>query len=398
MSGTFADSPTLLRFLVLYVGVYAAYGTASPNLPRLLDDYGLDKEQIGLWGAAGTAIGMISAPIVGRVADRYRAWRLPLVTCATAAGVAALGYLPARGFAPLMIVGLVHFASLAPLAPVSDALALAAARRDPDRKGFEYGWVRGSGAAAFIIGSVLAGQAIGRYGFTIVPWLDATLLAVAAAGACLVPQIIGDRDRRAGRRGREQHVVTLLRLGVFRRVVLVAALILGSHAMHDRFAMIRWTQEGGISTGVANLLWSESVVAEVVIFLAIGPMLLRWLGCANAIALAALAGLLRWSVAANTVDVTALIVIQPLHGFTFALLHLACMRLITSTVPPDLAATAQAIYGTVGIGGATVLVTLVSGMLYERVGAQGFWVMAALCAAAIPIAASLPGRPTASRS
>jgi len=38
--------------------------------------------------------------------------------------------------------------------------------------------------------------------------------------------------------------------------------------------------------------------------------------------------------------------VQPLHGLTFALLHLACMRLIVQVVPVRLAATAQSIYGT----------------------------------------------------
>ena len=69
--------------------------------------------------------------------------------------------------------------------------------------------------------------------------------------------------------------------------------------------------------------------------------------------------------------------IQPLHGFTFALLHLACMRLLSVSVPAALAATAQALYGTVGVGLASVVLTLLSGWAYGRFGARGFWIMAA---------------------
>jgi PPP family 3-phenylpropionic acid transporter len=54
-------------------------------------------------------------------------------------------------------------------------------------------------------------------------------------------------------------------------------------------------------------------------------------------------------------------------------------------VPPGLEGTAQALYGTVGIGAASALLTLVSGVLYGRFGAQGFWLMAALCALALPL-------------
>ena len=75
---------------------------------------------------------------------------------------------------------------------------------------------------------------------------------------------------------------------------------------------------------------------------------------------------------------------QPLHGLTFALLHLACMRLIVQVVPVRLAATAQSIYGTMCIGLATALLTLASGLLYERMGGHAFLVMAALCLLALP--------------
>jgi PPP family 3-phenylpropionic acid transporter len=152
--------------------------------------------------------------------------------------------------------------------------------------------------------------------------------------------------------------------------------------------VIRWSA-GGISPATASLLWSESVAAEVFVFFFVGPALVKRLTPAGALATAALAGMLRWTVAAQTTDVIALGLVQPLHGITFALLHLACMRLISRIVPQGLEGTAQAIYGTVGIGAATALLTFVSGALYARLGAQGFWVMAALCALALPMTLKL---------
>ena len=55
-------------------------------------------------------------------------------------------------------------------------------------------------------------------------------------------------------------------------------------------------------------------------------------------------------------------------GWRFALLHLAYMRRLGEVVPPDLAATAQAIYGTVAIGAVTSLLTLLSGTHYVWLG------------------------------
>jgi PPP family 3-phenylpropionic acid transporter len=178
-------------------------------------------------------------------------------------------------------------------------------------------------------------------------------------------------------------VLLLLRLPRFRNLVLVAALILGSHAMHDAFAVIRWSA-AGVSPATVSVLWSEAVAAEVLVFFLIGPTLVTWLTPAGALAVAAMAGMLRWTVMAQSAEVVALALVQPLHGITFALLHLACMRVLARIVPQGLEGTAQAIYGTVGIGAASAVLTLVSGALYARVGAHGFWVMAALCALALP--------------
>jgi MFS transporter, PPP family, 3-phenylpropionic acid transporter len=171
-------------------------------------------------------------------------------------------------------------------------------------------------------------------------------------------------------------------------LVAIAALVLGSHAMHDAFAVIRWNA-AGMGPDTAAWLWSEAVAAEVIVFFVLGPFLVDRLGPARAMALAAAAGVLRWSIMALTADIVTLALIQPLHGLTFALLHLACMRVLARIVPAGLAATAQAVYGTLVVGGATAGLTLLSGLLYGRLGAQGFGVMAALCAIALPVTRAL---------
>jgi PPP family 3-phenylpropionic acid transporter len=176
----------------------------------------------------------------------------------------------------------------------------------------------------------------------------------------------------------------LLRQRAFVRVTLVATLVLGSHAMYDSFAVIRW-REAGISPATIGVLWSESVAGEVLVFLLIGATLLRVLNPTGALALAAFCGLVRWGVMAQTTEVAALALVQPLHGFTFALLHLASMRIITATVRSDLAGTAQAVYGLVGIGGGTAVLTILSGWLYARFGPAGFLAMVLLCIVAFPV-------------
>jgi PPP family 3-phenylpropionic acid transporter len=375
----------LSRFVILYAALYSAFGVIFPFLPAYFEDRGLTPEQIALAIGIGTVVRMASGPLAGRIADSRRAWRGTLSLCAFGAGAVALAYLAAGGFVPVLLVSLAQSALVAPLAPVVDALALAASMARPG-KGFEYGVVRGSGSAAFAAGAMAAGQMAVSGGLAISIWLNAFLLAAAAFAALPVPAISAGSRRL--RLGGQHDFLQLLRVRRFRRLLVVAALMWGSHALHDTFAVIRW-RDAGISTATASVLWSESVIAEVAVFLLAGPAMLRRLGPARAAMLAAFAGVVRWSVLGATAQIVALMLVEPLHGLTFALFHLAAMRVIGATVPGHFAATAQALYGTVAAGAATTLLTLSSGFLYTWLGGRAFFVMAILCAAALPLAARM---------
>lgn len=363
--------------------MYAAYGVASPFLPAFVNERGIAPEQLGLVLAAGTAIRLIAAPVAARIGDLSQALRPVLVLCIAFAALVTFAYVPAQGFPAFLLLTLLHAAFLAPMTVLADALALGSSKRER----FEYGRVRGAGSAAFIAGTLLSGQLVGGFGLEAIIWSQAALLAVAAIAGFFVPEFAHEPPAAAARKP-AAGLALLLRIPLFRNLVIVAALVLGSHAMHDAFAVIRWSA-AGVSASSASLLWSLAVAAEVVVFFVVGPRLIARLTPAGAIALAALCGVARWAVMAQTTDLVALALVQPLHGVTFALLHLACMRLIARTVPPGLEGSAQAIYATVGIGSATALLTFVSGHLYSRIGAEGFWVMAALCAAALPLTLKL---------
>jgi PPP family 3-phenylpropionic acid transporter len=384
----------------LYGALFMAFGALSPYLPSLLAERGLRPAEIGLALAAGTAIRLVTGPLAGRVADRLGAPKLVLGVSAACAAAIVLLYGPAYGLWPLLVIGILHAAMLAPLVPLADTLALGAAAPLPrgvpawrivdSWRVADYGWLRGAGSAAFILGALLSGIAAGALGTGVFIGLNAALLAVAAAMATAAPRLRPAPTAAPpvaiapGADG----IPALLRLPIFRRLMIVAALILGSHAMHDSFAVIRW-EAAGIAPGLAGLLWSEQVVAEIVVFLIVGRRVLDLIGPAGAAALAAVGGMVRWAVMAETTAASAMMLTEPLHGLSFALLHLACMRLVATAIPERLAATALALYGTAVVGAATALATLASGPLYAAFGARGFWAMAALCAAALPLASTL---------
>jgi MFS transporter, PPP family, 3-phenylpropionic acid transporter len=257
--------------------------------------------------------------------------------------------------------------------------------------------VRGAGAAAFICGTASAGPVIAAAGSpAVVLWLNAGLFALAAGAALLLPPLAtGAASRSVGcPRGtgtaRSARLRALLAIPAFRRLLLVSGLVQGSHAFYAGFATLRW-QAAGLAPELIGLLWSVSVAAEVAVFFLLGRPLLARLGPAGLCALAAAAGALRWAVMAGTAWLPAMLLAQPLHGLTFAAQHLAAMAVLARAAPGHLAATAQSVHASLGAGLATAALTLAAGPLYARFGAGGFWAMALLCVAAVPVALTLRG-------
>jgi PPP family 3-phenylpropionic acid transporter len=373
-----------VAYVLLYAAMYAAFGVASPFWPKFFETRSIASEQIGYMLGAAMLVRLLAGPAVGRLADVSKSWRLVLAICAALAAAMAVALLLANTFWLLFLVASLQAAALAPTTSIADALSVNAAKPQIAGKPFEYGWIRGAASAAFMLGTLIMGQLVSRTDFNPIIWMNAALLLATAAATALLPKPNTEAERNTGPSAGVDSVRGLLRISGFRVLILVSALVLGSHAMHDAFALIRWS-DAGMDGPVISILWSEAVAAEVIVFLVIGPALLDRIGTRYAAALAAVAGVLRWSVAGLTTSFVALSIVQPLHGLTFALLHLACMRMMGILVPINLCATAQTFYA-FGSGITTAALTLLSGVLYGRYGGGSFFTMALLCGIALPFA------------
>ena len=276
----------LPRFLIFYSALFAAFGVASPFLPGLMQQDGLGPNQLGIVLAAGTAIRLLAGPLGGRLADRTGRVPAVLAGFTAASALVAFGYAPARGLLMLLVISVAHACVLAPLTPLSDALALGSSQ---DGTGFRYGWVRGAGSAAFIMGTLASGQVVGWTGLGSIVWMNGGLLAVAACVAWMLPNKVAGPASGNPAKDKSISAWSLARIPAFVQLMAIAALVGGSHALHDGFEVIRW-RSAGMSAREVSVLWSLSVAAEVGVFAGFGPRLLEFLGPRRAMILAACAG------------------------------------------------------------------------------------------------------------
>ena len=381
----------LPQFLLLYGALYFAYGAESAYLPAFMLSHSLPVQRIGLVFAAGTLVRIVIGPAIGRIADRLHRRKAILAISAGLSSLIDATYLLASGLLPLLGVSMAHSAATVSLAPLSDALSVAAST---EGRGFQYGWVRGAGSATFVLGTLLSGQLISRFGLSCII-VSSSLLFLTTAFCAIGIREYGDK---AGPPKAEQRSMrSVFAIPAYRQLIIVVVLVIGSHAMNDTFAVINW-RAAGYGSEIISLLWSVSVVAEVLVFLLVGPWLIKNTTPSRCAYLSAGAGVLRWSVMGATTWAPALVFTQALHGLTFALVHMVAMHVIATCVPKHLAATAQTIYGALALGVASATLTFASGYLYGWFGMHAFWAMAAICAIALPFTGNIgDSKPAADR-
>jgi MFS transporter, PPP family, 3-phenylpropionic acid transporter len=245
--------------------------------------------------------------------------------------------------------------------------------------------LRAAGSAAFALGTLVSGYQAGGVELATAMWTSGAL--VLGGGRAVVAERVAGRipDLRATmlRDG-----VLLLCLPIYRRLLVAAALLEGSHALYDSFSVIRW-RSAGIDFFTISALWSRVGVR-------------RGGGVPADRALAGAAGRPERIEGARRRGRCSLLEYRGVRDIARAArLQPALARADLRSVPPRgdptyrgrglvrLAATAQAIYGTLCVGLAIALLTFASGLLYAPFGGEAFPLVAALCLVAAPIRAGL---------
>ena len=358
-----------LRLAGFYAAIFAAVGVHIPFWPLWLKDRGLSPSEIGLLVAAAYLTRLLANPVVGHLVDHRGDRKRPMLALALAAGLLWAMFPLLDGFWPILIMTVVAIFPFTSLMPVGDSLAMMVVHTHR----LDYGLVRLWGSLAFILAATLIGKALADWPITILPWLiSAMLLLTAASCASLSDARIPRQDTPP------PPVRPLLANRVFLLFLLTASLNQAAHTVYYAFATIHW-RAAGLSDSSIGLLWSEGVLAEIVLF-AMSSRVMRRFGPAGLLLAAAIGGAIRWVILGVTADMTWIALSQILHAATFGCAHLGAMHFILRAVPQSLSARAQGIYAAVAVGLAPGLMTPLSGLLYEGLGGASFLAMAALSA------------------
>jgi MFS transporter, PPP family, 3-phenylpropionic acid transporter len=227
------------------------------------------------------------------------------------------------------------------------------------------------GSVTFMITTACIGWVLNAVGSWLVPLLMAAGYASATLFSRFLPEAAAPPAAARAFAG-----LALFRNPGFRLAVLSSGLIQGAHAAYYGFAALFW-RSLGFSDSVIGLLLAEGIIVEVLLF-ARGRKVIERLGPAGLTACAAAGSILRWGITAFGPPLPVLALAQTLHAATFAMQHLSAMMVLSRHVPPERAATAQALHGALGYGAPSGLAMLLAGFLYAHHGGMAFLAMAAI--------------------
>ena len=379
--------PLTVRLGLFYGAIFIGTGVSSPYLPVWFAHHGLSGSRIGLILSLPMLARAFTAPLLAVWADSFKLRRTALILLSVGVTAAYVLMVLPGGFGWWTVVWFAASSMYSTLSPLADVITLRRARID----GFNFGWPRGIGSAAFIVGNIGMGAILTRGSPDVVlVWMVGAIAATAVAARYLLPpdpvQEEGHAeafsDRMAGLGG-------LLRDPVFMTAVVSAGLIQSAHAFYYGFSTLAWKQQG-IAENLTGVLWATGVMAEIAFMWFLEPWRRR-IGPRNLLMLGGAAAVLRWSALAFSPPLWALFPLQTLHALSYAATFFASLLLVEQLSTQRNASAAQALNSALSGGVLSGLATMASGPLFDRFGAKGYLLMTAMCVVGLAGAMRLYG-------
>lgn len=382
-----------LRMSLIFAAVFLPLGVNVPYFPLWLEAKGLGPEQIAVVLSAAIFLRVVTTPIISSLADRAKDRANVLIAISAASFLLSLGYFLAPTYAVILAVTLAINVFWTPQSPLADSLALSGVRRF----GSKYPRMRIWGSLAFLGGNFFGGIILAANGAGAVPVMISLGLFTTLAAVLVTPRM--GRPRMASplsASGLQEAAPSLLNR-YFLFFVTGTGVLVASHGLLYGFASIYW-KDIGISDQVIGLLWAWSVVAEVCAFLLFNRVFGR-VSSATVLTIAGIAAIMRW-IAFPVIEplglgVPGFFAVQTLHALSTGLLLIGLQQMIGETVPEERTGAAQGI-AYFANGFSTGVVTFACGPLYERLGGDGFYVMAVIAVIGLGLivaAASSPRAP-----
>lgn len=358
---------TLYPFKAFYFFIYAALAFFWPFLTLYYEELGLTGGQIGILAAIPSLVTFISAPMFGIIADITQQHKriLGISIFTTVAGVLAISAV--KSFYGLIPGVLLYAFFFAPALPLIDRSVLDILGSNRNQYGKQRLW----GAIGWGALAPIAGLAVDRGGFQWAFYGSAILFFCLL----IVSQMTNIRSVKIQRNIWQglRKLLSEWQVIVFFGIILIGGMGL---AMVHNYLFLYLSHLGASPVMMGSAL-TIATISELVIMYFSDRLLKAW-KARGLIAFGLLMIAVRLIAYSLTTSPNVALIIQLLHGPTFAAIWMAGVAYVAEIAPPGLGNTAQGLFTGVVMGLGSASGAFLGGILYQRVGFSQMFRMAGL--------------------
>ena len=373
------------KFITLFTFFFLRFASGAAFRPYLVLYYqslSFSGTQIGLLTGIIPLVSLASLPIITGLADRTKTQKLIMsISLITASfGVFIFPYL--NNFLLIFILLILVSILIAPVGALSDSAAMFMLG---DRKDL-FSRIRLGGTLGFSIASAAVGSLVENYSLKIAFWIASALLFIAFIVSLKLVHAPEKSKKPADMR---QAIVLLKKPRVLLFLLISFAGGL-SNALVNTY-LFPYLRNLGAGESVMGLALTIGTIAELPILFFISTFIKKYKAFKLVIFSTAVTSL-RFLLLAITTNPSVVLIIQLLNGFTFPLLSVAGVTYADEHAPEGFHATSQGLFNIASIGIGSAMGGFVGGLLFERLGGRGMYLVFFIFITIILIFASLMHR------
>lgn len=354
------------RLSLYYFFYFAFIGVFSPYFTLYLQGLSLSATDIALLMSQMQLMRLLAPTFWGWLADK-RGRRVDIIRLsALCACVGFTGFFLTDNFllmfVPMTLMAFFWSASL----PLVESLTFAHLKDQPQR----YSQIRVWGSVGFIVAVLLGGALLDDLPISDVP----AMVFVVLLGILLMAFKLPERlhiPRSGMAEAADEALASLGSVMRERRVwmLLLACFLMSSaHGVYYVFYSIH-LDTLGYSKGMIGLLWSLGVLVEIGLFMIMAPLMKRYSLRALLLATYAVAAVRFLMIGWGGESLVLLLIAQTLHGVSFGVHHAASIAAVNQWFPRHIHARGQALYSSLSFGGGGLFGGVISGLVWEPLGA-----------------------------
>ena len=353
LKSTFA----LANTRAMYISFYMAFGAFLPFINLYYERMGLSGVQIGILTAISFLVISIAAPLWGGYADAHNRHRSVFRIALLLSPVAVALLSQANSFLVYIPFVVAYAVFSSPIVPLQDSAALEVAEAHERT----FGALRAWGSLGWSISTVLVGVLMQLWGIEWLFYIYIVFMLVTFLFSLFQParkHVLQSTLRHGLRILLYQREILIFLFSIFLLAVTVGAV--------SSFLSIYLDGIGAVE-GYIGLAFAIAAISEVPVMLYSGRIMRR-IGSSGLLKVAFLTFALRW-ILLSFIDIPVwALLVQVLHGISYAAFIVGGVTYINERTPEGLSTTAQAIFNVVIFGLGAIVGALLGGYLFDTVG------------------------------